>query len=298
VSERLRVPRFARSRDGVAGLLILGLVLAIALLGPVFAPHDPYATVGVPASPPSSDALLGTDVLGRDILSRVLHGGLSVLWLGALTTMLVMLAGVTIGMAAGYVGSWVDAGLMRVLDVILSVPALLLVLLLVTGLGTTIAVLVLGAVAVQIPSVARLVRAATQEVSTRAYVEAAVARGERAIAIMLRDVLPNIASIVLADFGIRFGYSVIIIASMNFLGLGLDPPAADWGLMISENRQVLATNPLAVVAPAALLALLTLAVNLVADAYGLSRGTSDVLAEDLASTSPSSSVGDPLAPAS
>jgi ABC-type dipeptide/oligopeptide/nickel transport system permease subunit len=120
-------------------------------------------------------------------------------------------------------------------------------------------------------------RTATLEVSARGYVEAAVARGERMPAILARDVIPNITEVILADFGVRFGYSVILIASMNYLGLGLQPPASDWGLMIAENREIMATNAWSVLAAAILLALLTIGVNLVADAYVRSLGQSTAI---------------------
>jgi ABC-type dipeptide/oligopeptide/nickel transport system permease subunit len=119
-----------------------------------------------------------------------------------------------------------------------------------------------------------VIRTATLEVATRGYVEAAAARGEGTLSILRRDIVPNIAEVILADFGLRFGYSVIIIASMNYLGFGLQPPTADWGLMVSENRAVIGTNLWAVLAPAAMLALLTISVNLIGDAYLRSLGQS------------------------
>jgi ABC-type dipeptide/oligopeptide/nickel transport system permease subunit len=137
-----------------------------------------------------------------------------------------------------------------------------------------VTVLVFGVVLVLFPGLTRIVRTATLEVATRSYVEAAVARGEPTIRTLRRDVLPNISPILFADIGIRFGWAVIIIASMNFLGLGLKPPAADWGIMISENRQMLAINPWSVLAPAVALAMLTISVSLVADAYSRSTGRS------------------------
>jgi ABC-type dipeptide/oligopeptide/nickel transport system permease subunit len=135
-------------------------------------------------------------------------------------------------------------------------------------------VLILGVALVQLPGIARLIRTSTLEVATRGYVEASIARGERTVAILRHDILPNIMSVVMSDFGIRFGYSVILIASMNYLNLGLQPPAADWGLMISENRTYIGFNPWPVVAPAILLAAVTVGVNLVGDAYVRSLGIS------------------------
>jgi peptide/nickel transport system permease protein len=125
------------------------------------------------------------------------------------------------------------------------------------------------------PGVVRLVRTATLEVSVRGYVEAAVARGESTRAILFGEILPNIVRPVVADLGIRYGYSIILIASLNYLNLGIRPPTADWGLMTSENREVITTNPLAVLVPALLLGLLTVSVNLIGDAYARTLGRSE-----------------------
>jgi ABC-type dipeptide/oligopeptide/nickel transport system permease subunit len=261
------MPRLARVRSGRVGLMLLAFVLLVALIGPLIAPHDPAQPIGLPGEPPSSAAPLGTDGLGRDVLSRVLHGGLTVIGLGIAAAALSYLGGLTIGLAAGYSRKALDAVLMRGVDVLLAFPPLLFVLVLVTGAGTSAAVLVLAVGIVQITGISRIVRAATLEVAVRGYVEAAVARGERTPAILRREILPNIMAPVLADFGLRFTYAIVIIASMNFLGLGLTPPAADWGLMVAENRQFITLNIWGVLAPAILLAVLTIAVNLVGDAH-------------------------------
>jgi ABC-type dipeptide/oligopeptide/nickel transport system permease subunit len=137
-------------------------------------------------------------------------------------------------------------------------------------------ILVIGVAIVQLPGIARLVRTVTIEVSVRGYVEAAVARGERAAAILRREVLPNIAPAVIADGGIRFTFSVLLIAAANFLGIGLQPPAADWGLMISENREYITLNPWGVAVPAALIGLLTIGINLMGDSIARSLGRSHV----------------------
>jgi len=267
-------PRFACTPSGAVGLTLLTTVLMIALFGPFFAPHSITATVGPPGQPPSPSAPLGTDFLGRDVLSRLLNGGRSVVWLGGAATAFSYLLGVTVGLVAGYSRSIIDPILMRGVDVLLAFPALLILLLLVSGLGTHVWVLLLGVALVQLPGIARVIRTATLEASTRGYVEAAVARGEHMLAVLRREILPNIAPVLLADFGIRFGVSIVFIASMNFLSLGLTPPKADWGLMISENRDYIALNLWSVLAPALMLALLTISVNLTADAYVRSLGRS------------------------
>ena len=252
-------------------------VVGVALLGPIFAPHGIAVPIGGPGQTPSSAAPLGTDYLGRDVLSRLLNGGRSVIWIGGAATLLSYVIGLTIGLVAGYSRSAIDPLLMRGVDVLLAFPALLVLLLLVGGLGPHVGVLIIGVALVQLPGIARIVRTATLEISTRGFVEAAEARGESTFALLVREILPNIAPIILADFGIRFGYSIILIASVNYLGLGLAPPAADWGLMMSENQQFIAVNVWAVLAPAIMLALLTIGVNLVADAYVRTLGRSTVV---------------------
>ena len=268
---RLRFARTGYGRFGLAGSLLL---LALIAVGPFLAPHDPAAIVSIPLQRPSGQFLLGTDLLGRDVLSRVLWGGRSIVGLAVLATTLAYVVGAAIGLLAGYSRSVVDPLLMRGMDVLLAIPPLLFLLVLATGAGRTIPVLVLGVAIVHVPSIARIVRAATQEVSTRGYVEAAVARGERLPALLGREILPNVLGTVLADAGIRLTASILIIASVNFLGLGLQPPRADWALMISENRGGISLQPWVVAAPAFLIAFLTISVNLVADAIARSLGTS------------------------
>jgi peptide/nickel transport system permease protein len=271
VSGRLR---FARTPAGAVGLALLVAVVGIALVGPLLAPHPPDKPVGVPLTGPADGAPFGTDFLGRDVLSRALWGGRSVLALAGLATVLAYAGGIAVGLVAGYSRSLVDPLLMRATDVLLSFPALLFLLVLVTGAGTSKAVLVLGVALVQMPLVARIVRAATLEQSVRGFVEAAVARGERTTAILRREILPNIAGPIMADVGLRFTYAIILVASVNFLGLGLQPPSADWALIISENRNGLTLNPYVILVPAALISLLTIAVNLVGDAIARSLGIS------------------------
>jgi ABC-type dipeptide/oligopeptide/nickel transport system permease subunit len=272
----MSIPRFVRTPAGAVGAALLTVVVFVAVFGPLLAPYGITETVGPPGAPPSGDAPFGTDFLGRDVLSRVLNGGHSVLLLGGAATLLAYVFGVIIGLVAGYNRSIVDPILMRAMDVLLAFPALLVLLVLASGFGPQNWVLIVGVALVLIPAIARIMRTATLEASTRGYVDAALARGEKTTAILRRELLPNITPVLLADFGIRFGYSVVLIASMNFLGLGLNPPAADWGLMISENRNYISLNQWGVLAPALMLALLTVSVNLIADAYVRSLGRSSV----------------------
>jgi peptide/nickel transport system permease protein len=265
---------FLRTPTGLLGLLLLAAVLGVALVGPFFAPHAPDEPIGIPLTGPADGQPLGTDFLGRDVLSRVLWGGRSVLLLAGAATLLAYLIGGSIGLVAGYDRGLLDGVFMRAVDVMLSVPPLIFLLVLATGAGTSEIALVVGVALVQAPLVARVVRTATLEQSLRGFVEAAVARGERTTAILRREILPNIVGPVAADAGLRFTYSILLVASVNFLGLGLQPPAADWALIISENRSGLDLNPYVILAPAILIAVLTIGLNLVGDAVARTLGRS------------------------
>jgi peptide/nickel transport system permease protein len=266
--------RFLRHRSAQVALAVIVALLAVAFLGGILAPHDPEAQIGVPFGTSSSASPLGLDYRGEDVLSRVLAGGSTVVLYGGAATLLAYLIGGAIGLVAGYRGGFTDPVLMRLMDVLLAFPPVILLLLVATGFGNNPRALILGVVLVQVPSIARILRTATLEVSVRGYVEAAVARGDSLVAILRREILPNVSSTILADAGPRFTVSILLIAAVNFLGLGLDPPAADWSLMISENRAGITINPWAVLAPAIVIGLLTVAINVLADALARTLGTS------------------------
>jgi peptide/nickel transport system permease protein len=256
-----------RTTTGNVGLVLLVVAVLFAACGGFFAPYDPTATVGIPGQAPGGGYVMGLDFIGRDVWSRVLYGGRSTLLFAVLATVVTYVVGGAIGLIAGFTRSVIDPLLMRSVDILLSIPALLVMLLLVTALDNSSPVLVLATSLVLLPGVARIVRSATLEVSTRGYIEAAVARGEPSHSVLLREIAPNIGGVVAADLGLRFSWAIILIASVNFLGIGIQPPKPDWGVMASENRVALATNPMAVVGPCLALALLIVAVNLVSDAY-------------------------------
>jgi len=176
-----------------------------------------------------------------------------------------------IGLVAGYRGGLVDAVLMRMNDVLLAFPALLLVLVLAAGLGPGTVVLVVGVAVVNIPGIARLARAATLGVATTGYVESALVRGEGTAAILRREILPNIAPTIVADAGVRFAGAFLIIAGLNFLGIGIQPPAPDWATMIAENRSYITLQPWTVIAPTACIALFAISVNIVGEAVARRR---------------------------
>jgi peptide/nickel transport system permease protein len=272
----VRALRFARTPTGAIGLAILALILLVALAGPLFAPHSPTKSIGIPGSGPSADAVLGTDFLGRDVYSRLLWGGRSVLGLAGLATVIAYAAGGVVGLVAGYSRNVLDGLLMRLVDVLLAFPPLLVLLVVIAGAGTSLPVLVLAVALVQLPGIARLVRSLTLEASGRGYVEAAVVRGESTAAILRREIIPSIAGPLSADLGLRMTFSILLIAGANFLSLGLQPPAADWALMIAENRDFLELNPWAVAVPAALIAALTVGLSFTGDAVARMLGRSDV----------------------
>jgi peptide/nickel transport system permease protein len=274
VSRALRWADTWPARIGLAGTLTM---LLVAFLGPAVAPHSPTTLLGAPYQHASSQFPLGTDFLGRDVLSRVLWGGRTVVLLAGIATILGYLVGATIGLTAGNSRGLLDGLLMRLMDLLLAFPPILLLLVLAAGFGADPVALVAGIVLVHVPGVARIVRAAAQEQSTRGYVEAAVARGERTPHIIFHEILPNIWPTIAADAGPRFTVSILLVAAINFLGLGLRPPTADWALMISENGTALTIQPLTILVPALMIAILTISVNLVADAFARGRGVSRVV---------------------
>jgi peptide/nickel transport system permease protein len=255
-------------------LVVVVVMVLLALIGPELTPHSPTAQLGPPFAGPSSTSPLGTDYVGEDVLSRVLAGGRTVIVYGGLATLLAYLIGGTIGLVSGYRRGWVDPVLMRAMDVLLAFPPLIFLLLLATGFGSSAAALIIGIAIVHVPGVARIVRTAALEVSVRGYVEAAVARGDRLATILRREILPNIVGTIVADAGPRFTVSILLVAAVNFLGLGISPPKADWALMISENRAGITINALSVLVPALMIGLLTVSLNIVADAIAESLGTS------------------------
>jgi peptide/nickel transport system permease protein len=263
---------------GRIGLLIVGSVVAVAVFGPLVAPHSPTAFVDVPNASPSGTAPLGTDQLGRDVLSRLLQGGWSVVWLAAVSTVVGIAVGTSIGLVSAYLRRWVDDGLMRLMDVLLAFPPIVLALLAVSAVGPKLWLLVLVVMACNVPYTARIIRSAAQEVFERDFIKAAEAAGERPLRIMFSEGLPNVTGPMMVETGLRMTYSIAIVASMSFLGFGIQPPNSDWGLMINENRLSLVVMPWGVVVPAIAIGLLTVGFNLVTDAIarssaGIDRGT-------------------------
>ena len=263
--------RLARTRVGLA---IVAVIVVIALAGPLVAPYSPTEFVAAPNSGPSSEAVFGADALGRDVLSRFLYGGRTVLWLAAASTLLGMVLGVVVGLIAAYSRNWLDDVLMRANDVLLAFPQIIFVLLAVSAIGPKLWLIVLTVGLTHAPRVARVLRGAALEVVERDFVKSAEVVGERRWRIVFGEVLPNVTSPLLVEFGLRMTYSIGLVAGISFLGFGLQPPTADWGLMINENRLSITVQPWAVLLPVAAIGLLTVGTNLVTD--GVSRALAGI----------------------
>lgn len=260
------------------GVVLAGLVLAIALLGPFFAPHDPGAIVARPYAPAGPGMPLGADYLGEDVLSRVLWGGSRVVWTSLVATLLAVLLGGTLGLVAGYARNRLDTLLLWAMDVVMAFPLLVLVLLFVSLLGRSPWLTVLLVGLGWTPVVGRLARAVTLETVGNEFIESAEMMGFSRRRILFRELLPNVVTPLLVQAGALLTWSIGIMAGLSFLGLGVQPPNADWGLMTNENFAGLTIQPWAVAAPIACIAVFTVGINLIAE--GFARAISGVRERD------------------
>ncbi|MFT4233147.1 MAG: ABC transporter permease, partial [Leucobacter sp.] len=246
----------------------IGLVIFTALfafLGGLIAPFPPTEAVSTPYAPPGDGLLLGSDRIGRDVLSRVLYGGLYLAWMAPLSAVLSVVLGAAVGLAAAYYGGWTEIVLMRLMDVLLAFPGLLMALMFVSMLGPSPALLVTLVVLSLVPGVARVIRGAAQPICRREFVQWAKSVGTPGFKMIVREILPNVTSPLLVELGVRLMWAVGILASISFIGYGIQPPTPDWGLMVSENRTGLATQPLAVLAPIVMIVLFTVGGNLISE---------------------------------
>jgi peptide/nickel transport system permease protein len=258
--------RAARTRRGLTGLVLAGSLVIFAAVGPFLAPYSPTAFVTLPYANPSSAAPLGGDTLGRDVLSRVLSGGWVLLSMAAAATVLGVALGTAAGLAAAYLRGKPETMIMRSVDVVLAFPQLVFALLLVSLVGPKLWLIVLAIAVSHAPQVARVIHSAAVGVSERPFIKAKELNGVGPLRIMLGDILPNLVSPIVVEFGLRLTFSIVVMAGLAFLGFGQPPPAPNWGYVISENRLGLAMNPWGVVVPAILIALLTVGTNTFGDA--------------------------------
>jgi peptide/nickel transport system permease protein len=248
------------------GLALVLLFAFLAAFGPWLAPHpeaEPVADVWQPIG--TAGFPLGTDTLGRDMLSRLLYGAQRSIGLALVITLVSFSVGAICGFLAAIAGGWADQVASRIVDVFMSFPALILALLVLSVMGSSIPVLVLTLAFIDGTRVFRLARAVAVDLNVMEFVEAARLRGEGIWWIALKEILPNALPMLLAEFGVRFCFSFLLISALSFLGLGIQPPAADWGSLVRENIGALAMGGASVIVPALAIASLTISVNLVID---------------------------------
>jgi len=262
--------RLNRYPATLIGFFIVGFFLLMALIGPWVAPYG-YSEQNLSErlQPPSHQHLLGTDRFGRDVFSRILIGSRDVYVVAGSGALLSVLFGLTLGLFAGYFGGFVDEILMRMIDVLLAIPPLLLAMIVLFTLGPSRTNVVLVVGFLYIPMVSRVVRSAVLDVKTRQFVEAAKLRGESNLYIMFREIFPNLLPPLAVEASMRFSYAIFLVASLGFLGLGVQPPSPDWGLMVGEARNYFTQAQWALLAPAAAIATLIVGVAFMSD--GLRR---------------------------
>jgi peptide/nickel transport system permease protein len=258
--------RLWRTRIGVA---LVGMLVLLAIIGPYVAPYGPSTPVGAPNSNPSGQAVLGTDYLGQDVLSRLLYGGRSILIIAVIATALGLVAGTAIGLVAAYSRNALDDVLMRGMDVILAFPQIMLALVAVAIVGPHAWVIVVAIALTTAPRIARVARGAAQPVVERDFIAASEAMGVPRWRIIAGELLPNTLGPLMVEASLRLTYSIAVIAALAFLGLSPDPNGANWGTMINENELVLPVQPWGTVAPIIAIALLTIGTGLIGD--GIAR---------------------------
>ena len=247
------------------GLTVIVLYILVAVFAPVLAPYPEREVVGAQYLPWSAEHVFGTDKLGRDMLSRLIYGARNTVGIAFLTTALAFLVGSVLGLWAALAGGWVDQVLSRLVDALMAIPALIFSLLLLTIFGTSVTTLILVIAAVDATRVYRLARSVAQGIVVMDYIEAARLRGEGTGYLVTREILPNAMAPLVAEFGLRFCFVFLAISALSFLGLGIQPPTADWGSMVRENATLITFGDITPLLPAAAIALLTVAVNFVVD---------------------------------
>ena len=261
-----------RSWVGKVGLLLILATLAVAVTGPFVEPDDPTEIVGRPFAPPGAGHLFGTDYLGRDVLSRFLDGGQTILGLSILATLVGVGGGAALGLIAGYRRGATGQVIMRSLDVVLSFPPILLALLFMSIVGPKWWIVMLTVASAHVGPVARVAESAALALVNRGFVQYAEMIGTPRHRLLTRELLANMVAPLMVQLGIRLAYSIGFIGALAYLGYGRRPPAADWGSMIAENQINIISTPLPVVVPVVALGLATVGINLLTDAFGRAAG--------------------------
>lgn len=255
------------------GLFFTGLYFLMALLAPLIAPYGMAEVVGGVWEPSSADFLLGTDNIGRDLLSRMIYGGRTTIFIATVATILSFTTGSILGFLAAVLGGWLDQLMSRFVDLLMSIPTLIFALVVLSVMPVTVPVLILVMGLLDSTRVYRLARAVAVDINVMDYVEAAKLRGEGRTWIIFREILPNALSPLVAEMGLRFIFMVLFVSTLSFLGLGVQPPQADWGGIVKENADGIVYGIGAALYPAVAIATLAISVNLVAD-WILNRTTS------------------------
>lgn len=259
--------------SALIGLFFTALYFLAAIFAPLLAPYGVGEVVGDVWEPASSEYLLGTDNIGRDLLSRMIYGGRTTIFIATAATILSFTTGSVLGFIAAEAGGWLDQALSRFVDLIMSIPTLIFALVVLSVTPVTIPMLILVMGLLDSTRVYRLARAVAVDIEVMDYVEAARLRGERTAWIIFREILPNALSPLVAEMGLRFIFMVLFVSTLSFLGLGVQPPEADWGGIVKENKDGIVYGIPAALLPAFAIATLAISVNLVAD-WVLNRTTS------------------------
>jgi peptide/nickel transport system permease protein len=249
----------------LTGLILTALFLIAAIFAPLIAPYSNSETVGDVWEPASAAYWLGTDNLGRDLLSRMIYGARITLFIAVLATALSFSLGAILGFSAAVFGGWFDTLLSRLVDLLMSIPTLIMALVVLSVLPSNLVTLILVMGILDSTRVYRLSRAVAVDINVMDFVEAAKLRGEGSTWIIFREILPNALSPLVSELGLRFIYAVLFLSTLSFLGLGVQPPDADWGGMVKENKDGIVFGIAAALIPAAAIAALAISVNLVAD---------------------------------
>lgn len=258
--------RLLRSPQGALGVLLVGLILLVVIAGPYLAPHNPETFSPMQRyKAPSAEFMLGTDQYGRDILSRLLHGARATVLMALVATALGTFAGACIGTTSAYLGGRSDEFTMRTVDAVMSIPSLLLALLIVTLLGKSSFNALIAIAIAFAPGMARVTRSVALSVRKQDYVNAAVARGESASFIVWREMLPNVIAPIIVEMTIRVAFAIMLFATLSFLGLGAQPPASEWGLMVAESRRFMHLSPWMILWPSLAVAAVAIGFNLLGD---------------------------------
>ena len=260
--------RLKRHPLALVGIAVFAFFLLMAFIGPYVAPYKfQVQDIAMRLRPPSLEHFCGTDQYGRDVFSRILVGSREIFLLGGGGTLLAGIIGISIGLFSGYTGGLWDEILMRMLDIFLAFPSLLLALVILSTVGSSSTSLIVIVAILYVPMLARVTRSMVLDLKTKEFVEASVTQGESKWYILFQEILPNAYAPLLVELSMRFSYAIFLVASLGFLGMGVQPPSPDWGLQINEARSYFSSAPWVLLFPALAISVLVVATNLMTDGF-------------------------------